>query len=107
MVVLHESFMDSRASQGVGTVGFHEETARIFKDARGDQQHSGQGTLANLQTGPRGLDRRKSARADSPRSEDYNPWFQSMPRCSVIIVTYNSSAHIEACVKALAPQDCE
>jgi len=30
-----------------------------------------------------------------------------MPRCSVIIVTYNSSAHIEACVKALAPQDCE
>lgn len=30
-----------------------------------------------------------------------------MPRCSVIIVTYNSSAHIEACIKALAPQDCE
>ena len=30
-----------------------------------------------------------------------------MPRCSVIIVTYNSSATIEACLRALSPQDCE
>lgn len=30
-----------------------------------------------------------------------------MPRCSVIIVTYNSAAHIEACLRALASQDCE
>ena len=30
-----------------------------------------------------------------------------MPRCSVIIVTYNSGAHIEACLLALASQDCE
>ena len=30
-----------------------------------------------------------------------------MPRCSVIIVTYNSGAHIEACLRALASQDCE
>ena len=30
-----------------------------------------------------------------------------MPRCSTIIVTYNSAAHIEACVKALASQPCE
>ena len=30
-----------------------------------------------------------------------------MPRCSAIIVTYNSAAHIEACVLALASQDCE
>ena len=30
-----------------------------------------------------------------------------MPRCSVILVTYNSSAQIEACLRALAPQDCE
>jgi N-acetylglucosaminyl-diphospho-decaprenol L-rhamnosyltransferase len=30
-----------------------------------------------------------------------------MPRCSVIIVTYNSAAAIETCLRALAPQDCE
>jgi N-acetylglucosaminyl-diphospho-decaprenol L-rhamnosyltransferase len=30
-----------------------------------------------------------------------------MPRCSAIIVTYNSAAHIEACLKALASQNCE
>jgi GT2 family glycosyltransferase len=30
-----------------------------------------------------------------------------MPRCSVIIVTYNSSAQIERCVKSLPQQDCE
>jgi len=30
-----------------------------------------------------------------------------MPRCSVIVVTYNSSAPIEACLRALAAQDCE
>jgi GT2 family glycosyltransferase len=30
-----------------------------------------------------------------------------MPRCSVIIVTYNSAAVIEACLRALASQDCE
>jgi len=28
-------------------------------------------------------------------------------RCSVIVVTYNSSAHIDACLRALAPQGCE
>jgi N-acetylglucosaminyl-diphospho-decaprenol L-rhamnosyltransferase len=31
----------------------------------------------------------------------------TMPRCSVIVVTYDSSAHIEACLRALASQDCE
>ena len=41
------------------------------------------------------------------RKEDYNPWFLIMPRCSVIIVTYNSGAQIEACLRALAPQHCE
>ena len=30
-----------------------------------------------------------------------------MPRCSAIIVTYNSAAHIEACLRALASQNCE
>ncbi len=30
-----------------------------------------------------------------------------MTRCSVIIVTYNSGRHIEACLRALAGQDCE
>lgn len=30
-----------------------------------------------------------------------------MPRCSVILVTYNSSAQIEVCLRALAPQDSE
>ena len=30
-----------------------------------------------------------------------------MPRCSVVIVTYNSSAKIEGCLHALASQDCE
>jgi len=30
-----------------------------------------------------------------------------MARCSVILVTYNSAACIEACVQALASQDCE
>jgi GT2 family glycosyltransferase len=30
-----------------------------------------------------------------------------MPRCSVIIVTYNSAAAIENCLRALASQDCE
>ena len=30
-----------------------------------------------------------------------------MRRCSVIIVTYNSGMQIEACVRALASQDCE
>ena len=30
-----------------------------------------------------------------------------MRRCSVIIVTYNSATQIEACVQALAAQDCE
>jgi N-acetylglucosaminyl-diphospho-decaprenol L-rhamnosyltransferase len=30
-----------------------------------------------------------------------------MPRCSVIVVTYNSGTQIEACLRALAPQDCE
>ncbi len=30
-----------------------------------------------------------------------------MTRCSVIIVTYNSGPHIEACLRALALQDCE
>jgi GT2 family glycosyltransferase len=30
-----------------------------------------------------------------------------MARCSVIIVTYNSGAHIERCLRALASQDCE
>ena len=39
--------------------------------------------------------------------DDYNPWFVIMPRCSVIIVTYNSSAPIEACLRALAAQECE
>lgn len=29
------------------------------------------------------------------------------PRCSVIVVTYNSGAQIEACLRALALQDCE
>ena len=41
------------------------------------------------------------------RKEDYNPWFLIMPRCSVIVVTYNSGAQIEACLRALASQDCE
>jgi N-acetylglucosaminyl-diphospho-decaprenol L-rhamnosyltransferase len=41
------------------------------------------------------------------RKEDYNPWFLIMPRCSVIVVTYNSGTQIEACLRALAPQDCE
>ncbi len=30
-----------------------------------------------------------------------------MPRCSVILVTYNSGAQVEACLSALASQDCE
>lgn len=30
-----------------------------------------------------------------------------MPRCSVIIVTYNSAGAIEACLRSLVPQDCE
>ena len=30
-----------------------------------------------------------------------------MTHCSVIIVTYNSGRHIEACLRALASQDCE
>jgi N-acetylglucosaminyl-diphospho-decaprenol L-rhamnosyltransferase len=30
-----------------------------------------------------------------------------MPRCSVIVVTHNSGAQIEPCLRALAPQDCE
>src|SRR5271165_1459898 len=30
-----------------------------------------------------------------------------MPRCSAILVTYNSAAHIEACLRALASQNCE
>lgn len=30
-----------------------------------------------------------------------------MPRCSVIIVTYNSGAQVEASLRALASQDCE
>jgi N-acetylglucosaminyl-diphospho-decaprenol L-rhamnosyltransferase len=30
-----------------------------------------------------------------------------MPRCSVIVVTYNSGAQIEACLRALSSQDCE
>src|ERR1019366_7918770 len=30
-----------------------------------------------------------------------------MPRCSVIVVTYNSGAQIEACLRALSAQDCE
>ena len=41
------------------------------------------------------------------RKEDYNPWFLIMPRCSVIVVTYNSGAQIEACLRALSSQDCE
>jgi len=41
------------------------------------------------------------------RKEDYNPWFLIMPHCSVILVTYNSSAQIEACLRALSSQDCE
>jgi len=31
----------------------------------------------------------------------------TMPRCSAILVTYNSSATIGQCLRALAPQDCE
>lgn len=42
-----------------------------------------------------------------PQTEDYNPCFVDIPRCSAIIVTYNSAAHIEACLLALASQDCE
>jgi N-acetylglucosaminyl-diphospho-decaprenol L-rhamnosyltransferase len=30
-----------------------------------------------------------------------------MPRCSVIVVTYNSGAQVEPCLRALASQDCE
>ena len=30
-----------------------------------------------------------------------------MPRCSAIIVTYNSGAHVEPCLLALASQNCE
>ncbi|HEY4962328.1 MAG TPA: glycosyltransferase family 2 protein [Terriglobales bacterium] len=30
-----------------------------------------------------------------------------MPRCSVIVVTYNSGAQIEACLRALSSEDCE
>jgi N-acetylglucosaminyl-diphospho-decaprenol L-rhamnosyltransferase len=41
------------------------------------------------------------------RKEDYNPWFLIMPRCSVIVVTYNSGAQIEECLRALSSQDCE
>src|SRR5271165_4969549 len=41
------------------------------------------------------------------RKEDYNPWFLIMPHCSVILVTYNSGAQIEACLRALSSQDCE
>ena len=41
------------------------------------------------------------------QSEDYNPCFVDMRRCSAIVVTYNSAAHIEACLRALAPQNCE
>jgi N-acetylglucosaminyl-diphospho-decaprenol L-rhamnosyltransferase len=31
----------------------------------------------------------------------------NVPRCSAIIVTYNSSSHVEACLRALASQNCE
>lgn len=41
------------------------------------------------------------------RKEDYNPWFLIMLRCSAIIVTYNSGAQVEACLRALGPQHCE
>jgi N-acetylglucosaminyl-diphospho-decaprenol L-rhamnosyltransferase len=41
------------------------------------------------------------------QKEDYNPWFLIMPRCSVIVVTYNSGAQIETCLRALSSQDCE
>jgi N-acetylglucosaminyl-diphospho-decaprenol L-rhamnosyltransferase len=41
------------------------------------------------------------------RKEDYNPWFLMKPRCSVILVTYNSGAQIEACLRALVSQNCE
>ncbi len=41
------------------------------------------------------------------RKEDYNPWFLIMPRCSAILVTYNSGAQIEACLRALSSQECE
>jgi GT2 family glycosyltransferase len=41
------------------------------------------------------------------RKEDYNPWFLIMLRCSAIVVTYNSGAQIEACLRALSSQDCE
>src|SRR5664279_1981282 len=30
-----------------------------------------------------------------------------MPRCSVIVVTYNSGAQIEPCLRALKSEDCE
>src|ERR1019366_2069851 len=30
-----------------------------------------------------------------------------MPRCSVIVVTYNSGAQVEPCLRALASEDCE
>jgi N-acetylglucosaminyl-diphospho-decaprenol L-rhamnosyltransferase len=42
-----------------------------------------------------------------PQSEDYNPCFVDMPRCTAIIVTYNSADHIEACLMALASQSCD
>lgn len=43
----------------------------------------------------------------APRNDDYNPCFVNMLRCSVIVVTHNSSLPLEACLRALAAQHRE
>ena len=48
----------------------------------------------------------RAGRNDSAK-EDYNPCFLRMVRCSVIVVTHNSATAAEACLRALACQDCE
>jgi N-acetylglucosaminyl-diphospho-decaprenol L-rhamnosyltransferase len=108
VIVLDKGIVNAGCCQGIGAVTLKEESARVFEDTRFDQEYSGKGCLDNLQAGPQELRTGEAPQRQMlVRKEDYNPWFLLMPRCSVIIVTYNSGAQVEECLSALASQKCE
>jgi hypothetical protein len=52
MVVLHELLVHAGSGQQICAIGFHEEPARVLKDARLDQEHTGKGRFYDFQARP-------------------------------------------------------
>ena len=108
IIVLYEIVVHSGRGQRISAIGFKEEPTLVFEDAGLDQQDTGKRSCDDFQSGLKeGARTPARTRLKLLRTDDYNPCFVNMLRCSVIVVTHNSSAPIEACLRALASQGCE